>query len=187
MARARKLTDELRNIRRRYERAAKSLERRALKSTDTFESAQLAKAAQRAKAEADRYYAKNIKAGAKNAQQAQQMIRQAIKDDRSKLFQASQLNKVSGTIRKQRIAEMLTAGNGGSTIYAAFQRKFEQDHVPYHDRQAYILKYFGVDNMLDAMEAFEAKTGVNPVPDVADPKAEYDMYREGSLVASRRL
>lgn len=158
MARAKRQSDILYNIRRRLNRRAASFERRAEKVGDA-EALLLQEAARSARQEAQRYYMKNIETGDVGG-----AIRQGLEVTRK------------GDIGDQISAALERSEEFRRRVYAGTVSIWRG--LDYHEREGAVLDFFGVSNLYELGVYLQEEIGV-PLIDFGD---SYDRYDEVQLL-----
>lgn len=127
---AKQKSDQLRNIRRRFEREAARFEKRA-GSAKGRERQNLLRAAEKSRETAKEYYVDNIRGKAKiGTKQYTDRITGAVSKGQSKSMLALEREQRGLVARKTAVARALLRGNTGSQFYAATKQIWNKEEIP---------------------------------------------------------
>lgn len=162
-----KAYDELRNIRRRYERAAERFEKQAENANSAVDKRQLMRSAQALRATAKSYYVENITAAPKGSKERQADIQRAIKEEQgeSKSYLAGRV-KLRHEIAREQMKDSILKSTSGSDFFAATVDIWRG--TDYSKREETVFERFKelypdvpVRDILDVMEWFSQNTGID--------------------------
>lgn len=162
-----KAYDELRNIRRRYERAAERFEKQAENANSAVDKRQLMRSAQALRTTAKSYYVENITAAPKGSKQRQADIQRAISEEagESKNYLAGRV-KLRHEIAREQMKESILKSTSGSDFFAATVDIWRG--TDYDKREETVFERFKelypdvpVRDILDVMEWFSQNTGID--------------------------
>ena len=172
---AKQKSDELRNIRRRYERQAQRLEKRAENATPT-DARYLRRAAEQARNQASKFYAKNITDAKPGTAKYAQAISNAISAANvSKSKATLELNIGGSTDRNNMVGRLLLKGSAGSRFFAG-TIEIWRGKTDYGERLQAVMDYFGVDNVLDAIKEYNSLIG-DDVTDESGSESDIERYQ----------
>lgn len=184
MARNRRPSDDVRNARRRFERAAARYEQKAIQATG-IEKSRLESLARTSLEKAYRLYEDPAKAvGTRTMQEMQSRLnartyRQAASDAYKKKLQTESFNVLEKKYenddeRREAEAEILMKSVVGNSLYAAMSGIWASKG--YEDREQAILDYFGTDSMADVLDMI-ADQGIDIYAADATERYKYDEIR----------
>lgn len=162
-----KAYDELRNIRRRYERAAERFEKQAENANTAVDKRQLLKSAQALRTEAKSYYVENITAAPKGSKQRQTDIKRALRDEsgKSKRFLVGS-QKLNPDQAREQMKDSIIHSTAGNDFFAATVDIWRG--TDYNAREETVLERFKeiypdvtVRDILDVMQWFSENTGID--------------------------
>lgn len=183
MPRAKRASDELYNIRRRFKRAAARYEKQA-QQAEGREARELLKAAANLREQAEQYYVPNFT----NAERASKQLKQDIVKQVARGRQPSleQLSSAAQTAaeNRQRLIDNILTGSSGAAFYAATVQLWRG--TDYADRQRTIVEEFNkrmpesqqASDVLDIVQYLQDASGVDYLsPTLDEESGEDDRYR----------
>lgn len=186
-ARAFKKGDAAYNARRRYYRQAERYEKQATQAGTPIEAGRLLKLATRSLEKAIATYEDPTKAKMSRPIQElsqrlspRKLLRPASANVRKQLIEESKSRATIGgmtddELRDAEAADILSGSIVGKRLYGALVDIWDKDDVGWENRDDAIKEYFGVDSMMDVIEAIE-DMGIDIY---ADPESQerYDEIR----------
>lgn len=180
---AKELSDQLRNIRRRYERAASRYERDAAKA-DGREARELLKAASNLREQSQQYFVKNITNAKRGSAEYNQDIRKAIARGREPSLDQLASAAQTAAENRQRLIDNILSGSSGDAFYAATVQLWRG--TDYHKRQETIVEKFNekmpkdqrAADVLDVINYLQEQSGIDYLsPSLSEESGDDDRYR----------
>lgn len=197
MARAKRASDELYNIRRRFNRAAARYEKQAVKA-EGREARELLKAAANLREQAQQYYVQSFT----NAKRASTQIKKDIAEQVSRGRERSleQLANAAKTAdeNRERLIDNILSGSSGDAFYAATVQLWRG--TDYYKRKETIVEEFNkrmpedqqARDVLDVVDYLQEQSGIDYLsPTLDEESSDDDRYRvrarAGAAVIQNRV
>lgn len=179
---AKKISDILYNIRRRYQRAAQRYDKQA-SQTSGKQATYLQRAAQQLREIARKFYAHNISKAPKNSPEFKKAMKEAASKENIEASQRVLNNKrTSDDFRKEQIGRALLSGERGKRFFGITKNLWYNngDILSYEERLNLIKQGLGVTNTLDAItkldELFE--TDITNIEELGTEEFELQYAKE---------
>lgn len=187
------ISDQLRNIRRRFERAAAREERAAAKEKDGYKKNALLNQAEYYRRQAESYKASNLTKGLKkNSAAYAEALKAAVPTG-----QRESGRTLSSKQDRNKLARAILQGNKASTFFAMTKELWlipgeDGSGLNYYTRMERVIEGLGVSDALEAIETIEQGLGYSfqePLDEIGGPSDKYDRatVREGMFFVANIL